>query len=964
MWMKSLCLLLLAGSLTAAELTVGKGGTHATIAEGIAALADGDTLTILPGKYYETIDFRKQLKNVTIRAKYPGSVLIHGDKPAPAFVPVPGFRFIYEAPWEENVMAVNERDTLKVYLPAATIRELEFNFGLWIKQDGKLYISTTDGQPPDQHDLTVSVLEGGGLRLHRPESVIVEGLVFTGFYAHFRTESWTGSNGLQLVSAKNCVLRNCTAFLNANGISLNYGENSVIDNCIAYANGSRANTEGGNIIGWNGVANKIRSCTSMFRFPAGQTETIGLRFYGTMKDCNIEKCVSVGEQGLNIKGRTENCWLLDSYSQRAITSKLSRNNLFPGVNGYNPQDRSPLSEIKKEDWPLHYADPDNHDFRPLSASVLNRLEDLKDGDFVYLEPGEYPEMKINANQVTIRTRGTGACAVIKGGSVNATGCRLENLLFEQPVVFTGDNLTLHSCTFKAKAVLSGNNIQVTHCQFDAQPDFSAATGFRHSNLGLTPEVTGLADLDDERSFDAFPLGPYRLIRSSKPPRLLCGPFIRSVTDTMVDIEWWTDDKGVSSELCWGTSEKCENRAGQPFTGGYWHSMSLAGLTPGTTYFFRISSRSPLREHHSAMELAVQNRLLKREFISTDPISFTTLGEKPAPRTLTVSEGSISPVLDQARPGDTVLIRGGVYTETLYVRSAGLTLRNMPGEKVFLDGRRIIQRGIVLENKPDTVIDGLFFKELSGTAGIVINGGERITIRRCFYDGRSREYTPVFVTANGVKQLTIDNCLVTRGFHGAYFWRCPGLVIKNCVWFNNQIDHFYIHNMPGEIATLNKNVFWDVIPVKLRNPLMSSLNIESLRESENCWCLRVPENYRNLIGYTRIEGDQVQAKVNYQQFLADAEQERTSLFLNPGFAAVPEIATFQMPEAVPQDLPALYKELDKQESELTKKAEAEEQQWNGKNYEPMDFSSFFATNPACVENKIGLIPELFENGVAQ
>ena len=79
-----------AALLSGAELFVGPGQKYATVKAGIEALKEGDTLTIAPGKYYETIEIRKKLKNVRIRAQYPGSVLIHGDKPAPRFTKVPG----------------------------------------------------------------------------------------------------------------------------------------------------------------------------------------------------------------------------------------------------------------------------------------------------------------------------------------------------------------------------------------------------------------------------------------------------------------------------------------------------------------------------------------------------------------------------------------------------------------------------------------------------------------------------------------------------------------------------------------------------------------------------------------------------------------------------------------------------------------------------------------------------------
>ncbi len=963
MWRNVICLLAIGLCVQAAELRVGPGKNFQTVKAGIDALKDGDTLTIVPGKYFETVEVRRQLKNVTIRAEFPGSVLIHGDKPAPKFSPVFGYRFIYAADWTDDVNAVNERDTLRIYLPAATLRDLEFNFGHWFKKDGRLYISTSDGLPPDKHDLTVSVLNGCGLRLWHPENVVVEGLSFTGFYSHFRTETWSGYNGIQLQSPDRCVIRDCTAFLNANGISLSGGKDSLVENCIAYANGSRAPTAGGNIIGWGGIGNTFRGCVSMFRFPAGSTQSIGLRFYGTMKDCNIENCISFGEDGLNIKGKADNSWLKDSYSEKGVNAHYSRNNVFGGINGYNAKDVSPLAELKREDCPKYYADPENHDFRPISKVKIGKTGDIKKGDTLLLPPGIYPALEIASDNVTVRTRGAGDSARISGGKITGKNVRLENLVFSAPLTVTGDDAVLHGCVLEDKTVASGKNLKVTHCRFKKIPDFSSATGYRHSNLGVSKEVAGLVDLDDCHSFDAFPSGPYRLVLTSKPAGIT-GPFVRSVTDSVANIEWWTDSADTTTELSWGTTEKCENRIGQPFSGGNWHSMSLTGLKPGTKYYFRLLSRSPLREHHSNMELAVKNRLMKRTLLTAGPMSFTTLGTRPEPRTLTVSGDSISDTLDRAQPGDTVVIPGGTYSETLYFRSAGITLRNVPGEKVWLDGKRIIPTGIVLENKPDTVIDGLFFRELSGTAGILIDGGKDITVKRCFYDGRSQGYTPEFIKANSVKNLTVENCFITRGFWGSSFWRCPDLVIRNCVWVDNQIQHLYIHNLPSEKATFTHNLVFDNIPMKIRNSLLSCLNIESLKEDTNCYYLRVPEVKRKLVAYTRIEGEQVNGEANYEKFLADSGQKRTSIFANPGVSVLPEILKFKHPELLKKTPLLQNHDYEKESLELDKQAVSAEQKWDGKTYAPWDFSGFFATNPECVKNHIGLNPELFQNGAAK
>ena len=120
-----------------------------TISFGASKIKDGDTLTILPGRYFEGVYIKRQLKNATIRAKIPGSVLLHGDKPVPAFKPLAGYRFIYVADWKDKALAVNERDTLKIYKAAVKLGDLEYNFGYYFYKDGKLYISTSDGEKPE-----------------------------------------------------------------------------------------------------------------------------------------------------------------------------------------------------------------------------------------------------------------------------------------------------------------------------------------------------------------------------------------------------------------------------------------------------------------------------------------------------------------------------------------------------------------------------------------------------------------------------------------------------------------------------------------------------------------------------------------------------------------------------------------------------------------------------------------------
>src|SRR5690606_35444418 len=125
----------------------------------------------------------------------------------------------------------------------------------------KLYISTSDLQPPSTHHYTVSVLRGSGLLLLNPRRVTVDGIAATGFQSstllphnpsHFTT--W----GILMEGARGCVIRNFTASFNGAGIGVDSSDSrnkdgiengfNLIEKCTAFANGSKFAPEGGNIL--------------------------------------------------------------------------------------------------------------------------------------------------------------------------------------------------------------------------------------------------------------------------------------------------------------------------------------------------------------------------------------------------------------------------------------------------------------------------------------------------------------------------------------------------------------------------------------------------------------------------------------------------------------------------------------------------------------------------------------------
>ena len=933
-----------------------------TIAYGVNKLQSGDTLTIEPGRYFESVDIKRRLKNVTIRARFPGSVFLYGDKAAPRFQKVKGYRFVYVADWNENVQCVNERDTLKILLPAVNKEELEYRFGLWYKENGKLYVSSSDGQDPGRHDMTISVIRGYGLRLDKPENVRIEGLVIGGFYAGKQIDAWSGVSGLRISDGKNCKITDCRVFLCSNGFNFT-GWGNVFDRCIAYANGSYAPDSGANFIGWGGEKNQynvIRNSVSMFRQPdAGST--FGMRYYmGKLLNNRIENCVSFGEDGINVKGSNpENCWVINSYCERTLTALQHKNNVFGAngstQNGYDPKDISPLRAIKRADWNKYYADPENHDFRSIKSVTIGLPKQIRSGETILLAPGDYPFLKISADNVTIKTRGKKGRARIAGALVSGKNVNLEQLVFSEPVKYSGEKVRFYSCEFQKSFAGTGKAAEVTHCKFLEKPSFANFNGFRHSNVGTPADV-----LDNGVSLDAFALGPCRWERRQDPPQVV-GPFIHMITGRSAEIQWWTSRADFSGELLWGRTPKCENSSGTLFAGGFWHSVSLTGLEPGQKYYFRINSRTPLREHHANIELAVKNRQEPRTALASKVHSFTTLKTEYAPRQLKVTGNSISETLKKARPGDTVLIPGGTYYETLYVPVSNVTLRNVPGEKVWLKGRMVIKNAIVLENKYNVTIDGLFFKDFPGYA-ITIRGGQDITLKRCFYDGRSSNYTQGMIHGNFTENLTVSNCFITNGFYGSSFLRCKNLLIRNCVWFCNQINNFYLHNQPFEIATMRNNVFMDLIPGKIRNAPFTMLNLESLKESTNLYCWRTPESHRVFCRYSRIEGDPVSEAVNYKTYLEYSGQKRTSIHGNPDMPAVPRILTFKHWKDIAPGVMKMTDGYNREMNELGRLYSKEELKYvKGKPAE-WNFADWFARNPECIRLNIGLEKELFTNGI--
>ncbi|WP_254507923.1 hypothetical protein [Anatilimnocola floriformis] len=498
-----------------------------TVQKGVDALEPGDVLTIAPGEYFEAVK-RTGLGDLAhdtiIRAELPGTVTLRGDLPAPEFRPLPGQRFVYVADFKfaGPIPAVNEIDTLTILKRMPNNDELEFIPGTFCHDAaaGKLYLSTSDMQPADVHRYSVSVIPTHGLHLIRPQRVTIEGLAFTGFHAmellHYREETAGGVWGIFLVHGKQCVIRDCKAYLNAWGIGLNCsapasGDN-LVERCEAWGNKSPfANGDLGGITLLAARRDVVRNST------AYANGMYGVNIYGTggappgVDDGgNDEKNKSLLEGNLSWGNGTADIKIKTGYeyfhvARNCISPGLwSVSNVTQGTIGRSTASKTAsaeqnirLQDIANLDLRAEFADPDHHDYRlqgtsrfrgagpdgadqgaiPYAPNVFyvnaatgdddadglsagkawktlpRAVRDLKPGDTLFLEPGKYPKLSLS-----VRAK-PAAPIFIRGrgtGKVIVDGASLHTCHY----------VRLSRLTFAANAnVTDGINLAFEHCEF-------------------------------------------------------------------------------------------------------------------------------------------------------------------------------------------------------------------------------------------------------------------------------------------------------------------------------------------------------------------------------------------------------------------------------------------------------------------------------------------------------------------
>lgn len=360
-----------------------------TVGRGLSGLKAGDTLTVMPGEYFESNSVRLSGRPdapITIRAFRPGTVLLRGDVDAGGFEKLAGTRYTYVLAFDRNVEGVAERDSSKSYAFVPSVPEVEeVRASCYYDPAARLlYVHTSDSGPADSHALSISITNGFGILIQPPRGektvhdIVIDGLAASG-YRNREFAPNPGANtrwGFYLLEAERCTLRRLTAFLNGGGMALVRPRDCLIEHCQAFGNYSTFNSSGGNIICWSPATNTIQRHNVVH-----SSKSNGIRFYGDgTQNCVLEGNLAYdcdyGEiwikGGENATSRMVNNVSLGTLlNSGGVAQENIHNNLCSsGSEVTDTLSNVWFSRIPRFDFDRNFVDPVSHDYRLQSDAPL------------------------------------------------------------------------------------------------------------------------------------------------------------------------------------------------------------------------------------------------------------------------------------------------------------------------------------------------------------------------------------------------------------------------------------------------------------------------------------------------------------------------------------------------------------------------------------------------------------------
>ncbi len=213
-----------------------------------------------------------------------------------------------------------------------------------------------------------------------------------------------------------------------------------------------------------------------------------------------------------------------------------------------------------------------------------------------------------------------------------------------------------------------------------------------------------------------------------------------------------------------------------------------------------------------------------------------------PQTITVRAGeSIQAAVDQALPGDTVLVEPGVYHETVYVDTPGITVRGVVNgdERPWIDGQGVLSDGFNTTGD-DFVLEGFGIRDTVGN-GVLTTGAERIVYR----------------------DLIIENA----GIYGVYPVECTDVLVENVTATGIADAAIYVGQSRGPIVVRDSTVYGNVTGIEIENSTDAEVYDNHVYDNTGGILVFLLPNNPSRVGYgTRVYNNLIEDN-NHPNFAA-------------------------------------------------------------------------------------------------